>query len=149
MAVSKDGFLAAGPDDAMRWTGITDKAIFRLLTLTSDQPILVGRRTAGMLPRLHGRSIQMISRHNGRGLSLVDAAAKYPGAWLIGGPTVALEALKANLVTQVVLCRVTATLVEGISFHEIGELLSEQATYSIQIGDVTVAIFTPLSMEQS
>jgi len=144
MAVSSDGFLATGPDDAMRWTGVTDKAIFRLLTLTtSDRPILVGRRTAGMLPRLHGRTIKMLSRHNDRGLTLEDAEAMYPEAWLIGGPTIALEALRLHLVTLAVLCQVPATLYQGISVHEIAARLPVTPAHSISIGEIEVKLFIP------
>lgn len=145
MAVSSDGFLAAGPDDAMRWTGVTDKAIFRLLTLTGDRytPILAGRRTVGMLPRLHGREVKMLSRHNENGVTLEDAEALYPEAWLIGGPTVALEALKRGFVRQAVICRCAATLYEGISFNEIATLLPEKPTHTIHIGEIEILIFTP------
>ena len=88
MAVSADGFLARGPDDDMSWTGQTDKKLFRLLTLV-DPLLLAGATTAKLLPKLPGRTVVPLSR---RGLALSDMQSV--DGWLIGGPTVAQEALR-------------------------------------------------------
>lgn len=140
MAVSKDGFLASGPDDKMQWTGVTDKAIFRLLTLSSHHNIFAGRVTAERMPTLPGRTVMPLSRE---GMTLLDAAAFDPKGWLIGGPTVALEALKLKLVTLAIICRVQATLYNGVSFHEIASRLSEAPAHTIRFEEVKVMLFTP------
>jgi dihydrofolate reductase len=139
MAVSSDGFLASGPDDNMRWTGVMDKAIFRLLTLSSGLPLLAGRKTAIMLPSLPGRVVIALSRSY---LTLEKAEAAYPGSWLIGGPTVALEALQLGLVTTVVLCRTQATLYRGVPVDGIAARFTGSPSHTVKIGDVEVQIST-------
>lgn len=115
LAVSADGYVARGPDDDMRWTGVLDKRIFRLLTLSS--PILLaGAATAKLLPPLPDRTVMPLSRG---GIHLGMAAVDYPDAWLIGGPTVALAALKQRLVGVAVICRTEAVLGGGIPFAPI------------------------------
>lgn len=52
LAVSKDGFLCKGPDDDMKWTGPLDKFAFKLLTMSSDQPLLAGSTTYNMMTKL-------------------------------------------------------------------------------------------------
>jgi dihydrofolate reductase len=125
----------------MRWTTPTDKSIFRLLTLLSDQPLLAGRTTAEQLPMLADRNVVPLSR---QGLTLQDAATQFPGAWLIGGPTVAYEALKLGLVTQVVLCRNPHELHGGISIDQIALRLMVAPRHTIRFKDVDVLFFTPL-----
>lgn len=142
MAVSADGFLARGPDDDMRWTGKTDKKLFRLLT-SVGAVCGAGTTTWRQMPELKGRRLVPISRQPGQAMkptkplttgmlpalerfvsdstfiteplmTLGQFAHSHPGAWLIGGPTVALEALDCNLVNQVYLCRSTVHLFEGM-----------------------------------
>lgn len=130
MAVSKDGFVSLGPDDDMLWTGPDDKRAFRLLTSVGGV-LGAGRRTFENLPRLKGRRVLCLStrrivlpnaearegmRHpfsDGplsddtayeHAVTLGQFAHQYPDAWLIGGQTVALEALSLGLVDQVFLC---------------------------------------------
>lgn len=140
MAVSSDGYLATGPNDRMRWTGVTDKAIFRLLTLTVDRPIFAGWKTAQMMPPLHGRVVHPLSR---QGLTLKAADEMYPESWLIGGPTVALEALRAKLVSQVILCWTPATLYNGISSFEVASWLPDMPAHTIEVGEVKVMLYVP------
>jgi dihydrofolate reductase len=119
MAVSADGYVSRGPADDMRWTGKKDKAIFKLLTMTGGE-LGVGRRTAAhMPPSLPGRTLHVLS-HSGAVLDGVRAppmrlgefVAKYPGAWLIGGQTIVLEALELGLVDEVHLCRLPVDVFE-------------------------------------
>lgn len=124
MAMSADGFLCRGSDDDMRWTGLTDKRLFHALTMTGGA-MGAGRKTCALLPPLPGRTLVCLS--NGpadyayfptRGyssrekavmqvpqMSLGMFAHRYPGAWLLGGPTVASEALDTQLVDEVHLCQ--------------------------------------------
>lgn len=115
LAVSADGHLARGPEDDMSWTGLTDKRLFRLLTLVGSVCV-AGSRTWLQMPKLGGRLVLPLSREHGRvldhpdgrqeaAMSLGKAFYRFPDAWLLGGPTVAMEALEANLVDQVYLCR--------------------------------------------
>lgn len=110
MAVSKDGFCARGPDDKMEWTGLTDKAVFKLMTLSGSGPIFAGHTTYKLLPTLKGRKVYGLSRN---GLCL-DKAASIKGGWLIGGLTVALAALEAGYIEEVVLCHTPVKLGAGI-----------------------------------
>lgn len=131
MAVSKDGFVSLGPNDDMLWTGPDDKRAFRLLTSVGGV-LGAGRRTFEQLPRLKGRRVICLSTRKGfvekaearearqhpfsdgpvsedasyeRAMSLGQFAHQHPTGWLIGGQTVALEALSVGLVDQVFLCR--------------------------------------------
>lgn len=119
MAVSKDGFVSLGPDDDMLWTGPDDKRAFRLLTSVGGV-LGAGRRTFENLPRLKGRDVVCLSTQpvsggplwypifdgplSERTMPLHLFARAFPTGWLIGGQTVALEALVLGLVDQVFLC---------------------------------------------
>lgn len=136
LAVSADGYFARGPSDDMRWTGATDKKVFKLLT-SVGAVCGVGSSTFRQMPRLKGRRLVPLSRRpdpvpNYRvdeldarpGSAVPDWAAMvtpmtlgrfahaYPEAWLLGGPTVAQEALEIGLVDQVYLCR-SPTVLHG------------------------------------
>lgn len=119
MAVSSDGFVAKGPKDDMRWTGRMDKRVFQLLT-SVEPTLLLGRTTFEAMPNLPGREVICLSTS---GLTLEEAAADYPGAWLGGGPTVALKALELGLVGQAFIHWVDAEIGEGIPFEPIRQLL--------------------------
>jgi dihydrofolate reductase len=131
LAVSADNLFATGPDDDMSWTGKDDKAAFRLLTSVGGT-CFAGRPTWASLPPLPGREVHCLSRSKGslvvknlppvtnavsdapmedlqvpyeRAWTLGEAFYSHPNAWLLGGPTVGLEALSLNMVDQVYLCR--------------------------------------------
>lgn len=123
MAMSTDGFLCRGPEDDMRWTGYSDKRIFHALTMTGGV-MGAGRKTFDLLPPLHGRTLVCISRsgsdekfdrqgHRWPVMSLGMFAHRYPGAWLLGGPTVACEALNTHMVDEVHLCQSPAFIGRG------------------------------------
>ena len=133
MAVSKDGFLSMSRDDEMGWTGPEDKKVFRLLTSVGGV-LGAGRRTFELLPVLKGRKVICLSTRKGMvqnaearialditrsgpssvvpetaayeaTMSLGAFAFAHPGAWLIGGLTIAEEALRIGLLDEVHLCR--------------------------------------------
>lgn len=132
MAVSKDGFVSMGPDDDMLWTGPDDKKAFRLLTSVGGV-LGAGSRTFRNLPRLKGRKVVCISTRKlmvpnyelrevskaplqphgvvsanagyEEAMSLGMFSRRYPTGWLIGGQTVAQDAISVGLVDQVFLCR--------------------------------------------
>lgn len=130
LAVSADDRLAHGPDDDMRWTGKTDKKVFQLLT-SVGAVCGVGSRTWELMPELPGRHVIPLSRRDGLALrkrpelrpydygsppvdlqyavehamTLGRFAHAHPSGWLLGGPTVAMEALSCGMVDQVFMCR--------------------------------------------
>ena len=129
LAVSLDGYVAKDAADDMSWTGPLDKLVFRLMTLTGG-PLGVGKETFMLMPALPGREVVCLSSKAVQGATiskpvplepggvrqkqvvhkvktLVDFANSYPTAWLIGGPTVALAALKLGIVAEVVMCHIT------------------------------------------
>lgn len=113
MAVSVDDFIARGVQDDMSWTGKDDKTAFKLLTCVGGI-MAAGSTTYDQMPvGLPGRSLTRISRE-GPGITLGRLFANYPGAWLIGGQTVLLEALEADMVDEVHLCRSPVALGSGI-----------------------------------
>lgn len=117
MAVSRDGFVAKGPDDDMKWTGGEDKSIFRLLTQVGMSPIGVGRKTFETMPQLRNRTLCPLSNDAAKGTTLRRFHVHYPGAWLIGGQTIVLEALRQEMIAQVFLCHVDRTLGAGVRLN--------------------------------
>ena len=132
MATTADGVTALGPDDPMDWTGSDDKRAFRLLTSVGGV-LGAGRRTFERLPVLKGRVVRCLSTRKGyvnnaearialeagpvlgemkvsdaayvQTITLGSFAHQHPDGWLIGGQTVALEALAIGLIGEVFMCR--------------------------------------------
>lgn len=130
MAVSHDGFVARGPNDDMSWTGHYDKQLFRVLTGVGGT-IGVGRVTAESIPKvLQGRTLQVLSGSPRFGMTLGSFAYKYPGAWLGGGQTVALEALRGGYLDEVHLCRAPAELGEGVA-DRVSPFIAEHVGWSL------------------
>ncbi len=113
MAVSKDEYMARDLDDDMSWLGATDKAVFRILTSVGGT-LGVSLKSAQYMPHsLEGRELLPLSRYGtitqkGAGLkawgTLLDFQNDRPDGWLIGGPSLALEALKLGWVSEIHLC---------------------------------------------
>lgn len=117
MAVSADGFVARTGEDDMRWTGSLDKAVFRLLTGTGAEPLAVGRRTRALMPsHLPGREMYVLSSSGGLlgDGTLANYHGRYPDGWLIGGQTVALEAKRQDLLSEIHLCRSSRFVWDGV-----------------------------------
>lgn len=154
LASSADGVLAMGRDDPMHWTGKDDKTAFRLLTQVGGV-CAAGRTTWKQLPKLKGRRVMCLSRTPGYAMSSRPLLTKYeaipidatcalehtvtlggfahahPGGWLLGGPTVAQEALDAHLVDQVFMCRAPAQL-RGGPFD--GDFIPDRITPQLRDG---------------
>ncbi|ATS92226.1 dihydrofolate reductase [Xanthomonas phage Bosa] len=150
LASSIDGYLASGADDDMRWTGKTDKAIFRLLTMSNATDVLLaGSTTFDQMPRLPNRSMVRITREPdaenlGLGKSLGQAHLDHPDGWLIGGPTLALAALRLGYVTRAFITVVPTELRGGMHAGELASYLPNNGDTPVQIsvGDVKVRVFT-------
>lgn len=130
MAVSADGYVCSGPHDDMKWTGRDDKAVFSLLTMVGG--ILgVGRTTRQTMPiMLPGRSLVTLSTRPEFGMELGAFAFKFPGQWLIGGQTIAMEALSIGLVDDVFLVRNKVKLGGGVE-NQMAPLLSGRFEYCL------------------
>jgi len=111
MAISGNGFVATGEDDDMSWTGPVDKAVFKLLTSTSDV-LAVSAKTLQYMPKeLPGRGkLYGLSTNPSKGVQLEDFAAMFPNAWLLGGQELGLFAMKNGFVDTVYLCRAVDTM---------------------------------------
>ncbi|URA07027.1 putative dihydrofolate reductase [Xanthomonas phage Elanor] len=139
LAVSADGYLALGPQDDMRWTGPIDKAVFRLLTLSSGNDTLyAGSRTFDQMPKLPGRRLERLSRS---GKTVASAANTDRHSWLIGGGEVALEALRQGLIDRAFICVSPVVLGSGIPFAPLASLMPDPQ-YTIKVGDVKVMVYT-------
>lgn len=143
LASSADGYLARGPEDDMKWTSPIDKAVFRLLTISNaDDVLLAGSRTFDQMPRLAGRRMERLSR-GPKGLGLSEAASRWPSAWLIGGPEVAVAALRLGLISRAFICVSPVELREGIHAMELSTLLPRPGPeFTIKVGGVEVMVFT-------
>jgi dihydrofolate reductase len=139
MAVSKDGYVARGENDDMAWTGPDDKTVFKLLTHVGGLPLGVGRKTFEMIPKLPGRSLVSLSMDPTKGCTFTSFYDQYPDAWLIGGQTIAMQAIEREMVDQVFLCRSPQVLGRGV---KIDWRLSQFSHLSslIKFGDVVVEV---------
>ena len=105
MAVSADGFVAASETDDMSWTGPIDKAVFKLLTSTSDVLAVSAKSLQSMPKSLPGRGrIYGLSTDPLVGVTLEALAPVAPDAWLLGGQELALYALKNGFVSKAYIC---------------------------------------------
>lgn len=152
MAISRDGYLAKNADDDMKWTGATDKALFRILTFASPT-LLAGRKTAEMMPPLKGREIISISRDSEKGLSLQQAAAQHPNAWLIGGGSVVKAALDAGLVDYIYLSWVSAPIRSGVPWSDVfKDYIGDECNAPIEglliENDVNLQVFKVVSKQK-
>ena len=115
LAVSADGYLARGSDDQMEWTGSEDKLAFRQLTSVGGV-CAAGSTTHALMPRLPGRELIRLSRKPQEGsMGLGRLAYLHPDAWLLGGPTVALEAFQLSMVDEAFFCLNPTELGGGIA----------------------------------
>jgi hypothetical protein len=124
----------------MQWTGLVDKALFKLLTLTGDQVLAAGNKTASFMPRLEGRDVVPLSRS---GISLRQFHSKHPLGTLIGGQTVAIEALKDGLLHEIILMQLDRYAFAG-QRDELHPLLDARwKCHEVRILDVRVEIWQP------
>lgn len=147
LAASRDGYLARGPDDDMRWTGPSDKAAFRLLSLSDGQPLLAGSRTFDQMPKLPGRELLRLSREPASfgkhpRLDLHVAAGCFPEAWLIGGPTVAEQALDRGLISRAFICVADVDLWSGMPLEPVSRYLPRKACHTVKLPGCTVKVYT-------
>lgn len=116
MAVSADGFVARDDKDDMKWTGLTDKNVFKLLTSVGCV-CAVGKKTFALMPELPERRVIPISRSGEGGMTLDELYefARKRDIWLLGGQTVALRAIHKGMVAEVYVSKVvTVQLSSGI-----------------------------------
>lgn len=140
MAVSSDGFVSRGNNDRMQWTGPVDKALFKLLTLTGNQVLAAGSKTAALLPRLEGRDVVPLSRS---GVSLRQFHSEHPLGTLIGGQTVAIEALKDGLLHEIILMQLDRCAFAG-QRDELRPLLDDRwERHEVSFLGVRVEIWRP------
>jgi len=113
MAVSGNGYVANGPEDDMSWTGPIDKAVFKLLTSTSDVLAVSAKSLQYMPKALPGRGkLYGLSTDPRRGVQLEDFAAMFPDAWLLGGQELAMFAMKNGFVDRAYICRGLGTHID-------------------------------------
>jgi len=145
MAVSADGFVCRGPNDDMRWTGKSDKQAFRLLTSVGGV-VGAGSTTFDQMPPLKHRQMVRISRGPGpENMSIGRFAYTYPDAWLIGGQTVAMEALETGMVGSVHMSCVEAVLGSGVP-NTMGQWLKEHDWKRhgfFNVGDAMIHVWRP------
>lgn len=100
-AITKDNYFCKKETidkqvDDLEWMRVpTDRRFFReFTTLHKDQPILVGYKTARVMPKLKDRQMVIISTNSERGIWLSQALQKYPDGILIGGASVLRSAMQ-------------------------------------------------------
>ena len=100
-AITKDNYFCKKETldkkiDDLSWMRIsTDRKFFKeITTLHENQPIIVGYKTAFVLPQLKDREIVTISSSLIRGIPLNQALQKYPNGIIIGGASVIKSAMR-------------------------------------------------------
>jgi len=136
IAVSGNGFVATGEDDDMSWTGPIDKAVFKLLTSTSDI-LAVSAKTLQYMPKtLPGRGkLYGLSTNPARGVPLEDFAAMFPDAWLLGGQELALYAMKNGFVNKAYICRAMSSMLVGAGPEHLASEPMEEPPVDTRIPD--------------
>ena len=136
MAVSGNGFVAAGEDDDMLWTGPIDKAVFKLLTSTSDI-LAVSAKTLQYMPKtLPGRGkLYGLSTNPAKGVALEDFAAMFPDAWLLGGQELALYAMKNGFVDKAYICRAMSSMLVSAGPEHLASEPMEEPPVDTRIPD--------------
>lgn len=132
MAMSKDGYLAKGPEDDMKWTGSVDKRLFWLLTQFSEEPTLIGRRSAELMPDLPGRHLVKLDSTN---YTLDLAMARHENAVLIGGPTLAMKAIAKGMISTACIMVCSTELGSGMSAEYYLGKLFKMPYYSVSFKD--------------
>lgn len=141
MAISGHGYTSLKEDDRMTWTGADDKAAFRLLTMTGSRVCGVSEKTGRLMPKhLENRRLVRLSS---KGTTLYQFWRDNPGATLLGGQTIALEAIGADMLDEVHLCRVETGQLPGAGAQK--ELIRRNLrvynwdlTATTRVGSVTV-----------
>lgn len=138
LARSLDGYLARNPKDDMAWTGQEDKRVFRLLTQVGGR-CYAGQRSWEQMPNLQGRKVFPVSRRSEyaqnapRGsvektVTLGQAFHQDRDAWLLGGPTLAMEALSIDMVDQVFMVTAPVVLFETSIVFRAAEAIRDKVT---------------------
>lgn len=148
MAVSRNGYFTVREHDDMRWTGGQDKAIFKRYTTKRGGVCLAGKATIALIPNqmLPDRRLIRLSR---RWRPLIETSIEFPNSCLLGGPTLILEALEQNLLTEILLCRVMkdiepeAGAVSADSVYSILHSDKVDMAKPIELGGVTLLKFRP------
>jgi dihydrofolate reductase len=109
MAVSADNYMSCGDFDKMHWTGMDDKRAFRMLSVAGSGVLGASRLTLSAMPAyLAGRVLVPVTRQPVEGTNeetMEQFATHHPTGSFIGGQTLVLAAIAANLVSTVHLCR--------------------------------------------
>ena len=81
--------------DDLEWMRIsTDRKFFReFTTIHENQPILVGYKTARVMPQLNDREVVLLSTIPARGTLLSQALQQYPTGIVIGGVSILKHAM--------------------------------------------------------
>ncbi len=103
LGISADKYVSKGPNDNMKWLGSDDKSIFKLLTLGAHNVnFAASSKTCDYIPFLPGRGpVIRLSRND---YSLDKFYNKNPNGVLLGGQTIAEEAIKSKIIDRVHLC---------------------------------------------
>lgn len=115
IAISSDGFVAKDKNDDMKWTGMLDKAFFKMYTLQGEA-LLAGTKTYKILPNLERRVVLPVSRKSF--LYYANKSRKNENYICIGGFTLLKAFLAENVITEIVLCYNKKVKLEGEKYGD-------------------------------
>lgn len=136
LGISQDGFIAKSEDDNMDWLKC-DKNIFKLLSSTNGGVNLVSEKTGLLMPQnLPGRQLIYLSRKR---MELNFAFKHFPNANLLGGQTLAKQALQRGMIETIFITEAPINLGRGIRF-ELDELILDkfEKVQEIKFGKIKV-----------
>lgn len=90
------------------------------MTLSRGGVCGAGSKTYDLMPQLRGRTLVRLTRQaalferSESVMTLGDFAERFPTGWLLGGPTVAVEAIRLGLVDRTFLIRSPTILGSGL-----------------------------------
>jgi len=117
LGLSKNNFIAKSENDDMTWLK-GDKNIFRLLSSAGQGINFISKKSSKFMPEsLKGRELMIISRSGNHYWTLEEANKYFKTANLLGGQTLALEAINKNYITDIFLTYAPIELKTGIKFN--------------------------------
>ena len=140
---SANHYLAKGPNDDLRWTGVLDKKLFRLLTSFGSGVCICSKHTYNLLPQnmlADPARRYIVAEKTGKN-SLVALNQVHPGAFLICGPKLLQIAYNLSILDTIV---VTTTKfdIDGDEKYKNPLVKNlKNPTTKIDFGDIILSIY--------
>lgn len=140
---SYNGFLAKNATDDLRWSGVMDKKIFRLLTSFGSGVCVCSKHTYDLLPQkmLDDPARTYIVAEKVGSKSLPALNNVYPDAILIGGPAFIKVAYNMSILDTIVVTTTKSNITGDPKYKNPLIKNLRHPTTQIDFGDIIVRIY--------